>query len=342
MEFAEELPAHGSRRRYCRGPHGHRQREARRPRIRGRPPLQDLYGDTGGAEEVRGVDNMIEVFFDNSALKMLFSRADFDSFAGKVKSLGRRQKLRVWFSFVNFQERLLGANQHNFGKVQTFLKRAYKLTGGAILLAPEPHLKMLTTGLPWLNVLTEDQVAREVSFWTELFRALIKCTTFDEFRKIAEPIKNYIVNFKADIQQGAEGLKQEMSNSRMGAISRNGKLVFAKNPQELLRFRQQLFLMKLNSWHVIKEGTDLDLKQLTLLFPSVLYSVDVNLHYYSRMFSGSITPKSSDHFDFEQVIYLDRCDYMVTEDRHLIGLTENCGNPELSGRAILFDQLDQR
>jgi hypothetical protein len=51
--------------------------------------------------------------------------------------------------------------------------------------------------------------------------------------------------------------------------------------------------------------------------------------------------RRGDAFDFIQVLYLDICDYLVTDDKPLINAVVKTDLPDLQGRAIRLDEFLQ-
>jgi len=75
------------------------------------------------------------------------------------------------------------------------------------------------------------------------------------------------------------------------------------------------------------------------MLPSVSYYVDVYLQYYSELFFETRHPKGSDPLDFEQLLYLDRMDYFVTNETALRRSADSCGNNEVRGRLLSLDEF---
>jgi len=119
--------------------------------------------------------------------------------------------------------------------------------------------------------------------------------------------------------------------------------VFTTDAEALAKLRKRFIDSKIRDFGLIKDGYILDDLQPNVLhavLPSLLYYADVNSKYLSELFTGSRQSEKSDQFDFEQLLYLDRMDYFITNDTSLHGLAKSCGNEDLDGRLLTVHEFN--
>jgi len=74
-------------------------------------------------------------------------------------------------------------------------------------------------------------------------------------------------------------------------------------------------------------------------FHSFRYWVDYRLAFENKLIFENKMVESGDYLDWEQTVYLNIMDYFVTEDKNLISIFQECGNEEMHGRTISFDEF---
>ncbi len=74
-------------------------------------------------------------------------------------------------------------------------------------------------------------------------------------------------------------------------------------------------------------------------FHSFRYWVDYRLTFENKLIFENKRVVSGDYFDWEQTVYLNIMDYLVTEDGDLRSIFEECDNEEMHSRAITFNRF---
>lgn len=74
-------------------------------------------------------------------------------------------------------------------------------------------------------------------------------------------------------------------------------------------------------------------------FHSFRYSVDCRVTYENKLLFEDKEPKRGDYLDWLQTVYLNIMDYLVTNDRKLVTVFNECANKEMHGVAISFDKF---
>ena len=82
--------------------------------------------------------------------------------------------------------------------------------------------------------------------------------------------------------------------------------------------------------------SDKDNKLISLIYLANLYI------YYDSILAENNLPRKSDFVDLEQAVYLDCCDYILTNDGNYRSLINDCPFIDLYGRAICLDEFIEK
>ena len=74
-------------------------------------------------------------------------------------------------------------------------------------------------------------------------------------------------------------------------------------------------------------------------FHSFRYWVDYRITYENKIIYQNKKPKPSDYFDWEQLVYLNIMDYLVTNDEGLRKILRESINPELEAVTLRFGEF---
>ena len=269
---------------------------------------------------------MTEICFDNNALQGICHHPNYEDHLQRIKELRARSKVQCHFNFINFAEQLVGVNEKYFSDVQRIFRRGYSISGGNILLRPVVHLRGMLHAPAYFNRLNMKQVRREGEWCIEIYRSLCQAACLADVIGVLEPLKNLFNEDRTEARKRSQKIKKGMENQSTlypDERTRIDSMVQAFSNEIV---RHQI----LNSQ---KDRSRMIAKSLLIALPSVRYYVEIYMEYYDRMFAGK-SPKLGDYYDLEQIFYLDRCDYFITEDRALSSLINGSRNDELRGRAI--------
>ena len=118
--------------------------------------------------------------------------------------------------------------------------------------------------------------------------------------------------------------------------------------EESDKFRsvQGIVLRRMKNWQFFcrhfrlpSELEDLSFEDAIRLFPSFLYWVDYRITYENKVIYAGKKPRPSDYLDWEQLVYLNIMDYLVTNDKGLRKILEESINPDLGQVTLGFDEF---
>lgn len=285
---------------------------------------------------------MIHFCFDNNALQALFANDRYDEILAAVTRLRQTESARFHFSFYNFCERILGIGHGHFEEIRDYLRNSNRLTQGQLLLRHSFHIGSTTGSFPFLITMDKERVLLELQNWVDFLNDLDKCSNEQEAIALAEPLQKLILEDKTASFSGFESIRGAMQSFKNEARFKNKSAVFCSSEEDRLNLRANLFLKKLSSLNLLQIHSELgdeEIANLTTVCVSIIYQADVYISYFQEVFSSQLKPDKGDWLDFEYIIYLDRCDYLVTNDRRFRGIIGRAGITELNDRLISTDEF---
>jgi hypothetical protein len=267
--------------------------------------------------------------FDTNAYSCLCDRNDFDAIVALIKD--QRGTVRPLFSVGNWFEYLKGMTESNFTKRQSYLKSIHRLVlEGAVLADTKSHIRHA------LGMVTDADLIGQVSEMLANIRLLIHARDFHAFwTEVGEAIRHDVERNSAIcsgysdmikvIVDRAEITKSAIGEKWLSALLQGDKT--ADGFRNMVNGGLKRFDLNLSFFGG-------DPKVLFQRLPSVEYFFDVYLHFVRRGVHNKRKVKSGDYVDMDQVFYLNVADYLVTRDKALRSLVNECGNDALKSRAI--------
>lgn len=268
------------------------------------------------------------ILLDNNALQFL---SDNNNINQRQKDLinehYQNKKLFLHISPSTFQEQIKGVNESCFPQMQRFFKTAYSLTHGCHVTHPELHLKKIT------GAVTDNELWECVRIDINTLRELVCAPNFEDWSGKFRPLQNYVKGVLKWIHSGAEELKSKMDvwyrEAEGGSYTEKTNMI-SKNEDTL---RNVVYKALLKRYKLEDSYNLLEARGEAGKLISLDYLANVYLYYYGTILR-SRKPRSGDHIDLEQVVYLNIIDYIMTRDKRYIELLNECGDPELKGRTI--------
>jgi len=234
----------------------------------------------------------------------------------------------IHFNPVNAFEQIQGvASEESFQHAKRTVLRARETWKcGRMLLSPKLHLLDSITGV------TDDICRLDGQLAVESLDKFCLCATIDEFNQVLGAAKLRIHRATQYLHDQANTINDALDESVGQQFHR-----FDDNEVVLKIFWLERFLRSIGVFQRIEHTPIVD---LLAQCRSLLYYGDVQFAYMKRMcLDRQRSPDMGDSADLLQTVYLDVCDYIVTDDRDLREIMELTKNPELSGRTIGFDDL---
>lgn len=270
---------------------------------------------------------MLRFTFDNDAIEHLVNRDTFEQHRQNIARVSDRQEVVVHFSRTNLLELIKGATERNFRRLQTLLRQAYALGGRHnMLLSPSHHLRW---GLGRADQETLNQWYNDL--YNDVFQ-MFKAANFQEFQALYSKAiaslnrGNVAILEKAmEVKQSAQGMpdseKKEFADD---FLSEKGSSLFF----------DLVYPSILEQFNLQDEVSGLDREEVVRRLPSLIQFCDVYRSLMRKRIIDGRIPKKGDYFDIQKVVYLDWCDYIVSDDRKFRVLLNEAGTSDLVGRAI--------
>jgi hypothetical protein len=275
---------------------------------------------------------MISFVFDNNALNSLSNREDYSH----VKEMIHDSRLRCMNSFffpvLSFLEYLKGINFSSFGGLHRLIYEARDICGERnILLQPGYHVGIRLKKVD--DEFESDLCAHDVKMISDF----LGCRDYSDYVRVSGKSDEVV---KATSQRVYDMLLhvQSESRKRLENFEKIEKKAFL-SPENSQDFFEWFLKGLVKSSFIGEDLRELSMSYVKRFVPSLRYFSDVWQRYaYITEFTTK-KARSGDNFDTLYTLYLDRCDYLVTDDRSFTAL---CNDTEsLARRLITTDRLVQ-
>jgi len=249
--------------------------------------------------------NTICMLLDNNALEYLHCKASQRE-RELLKKHYEENRLILHLSPFTFREQIKGVNKSCFGKVQSLFKSAYEFTqGGQFLSEPILHVGYIA------ETVSHNDLLEDVKMNINLLRELVNAPNYGDWLNIFQEFKDCMERVYREIHLGTFRPTGNISRDKVyiGLLGRYKLEALAATPKGQLKLKGM---------------------------PSLSYLTTVHHFYYDTVLAKR-QAMSGDWIDLEQAVYLNIIDYIMTRDKRYIELLNECGDPELKGRAIKHD-----
>lgn len=278
---------------------------------------------------------MIEILFDNNAFQLFHKRDDYEHYVRKLTKLYNEKKLRIHFNLHNFIEQIEGTDSESaFKWAQKTVNQAGRISNKNFLIPPDLYLQKA------IGVASTNEIMEDGEFWMKTFSEFVKLKSLGDFEDFLRQLKDYTIKSKQNIYEGNKDIKKQIELFKRENKIKNFKNYIVKNAGNL-GFLQKMFFdvfiekYKLALGRKLCPSDNAFVKKLV----SLCYLSDVYICYNLELSDGR-NPKLGDFVDFEQVIYLDCCDYIVTNNTsdYFIWF-DNYAFANLANRALTLDMF---
>jgi len=278
----------------------------------------------------------IEVLVDNNALEKLSAHHDYDQIQLCLNELYGQGKLRIFFSFRTFQEQLAGINSEYIlkEKAQRWVKQAAIICKKFLLVPDTIHVRRSARSI------SENEY---VTCWTNgqnMLRDFCECPNLIAYNKAFRVLANDFISAKDEWYKTSQKIfaygKHKTKYNRQNGVN----MVFASSEEDLQEFRNMIFNNLITRFDL---NTNASLYRKPLDFvkavPSLSILTDILTFYYERVYLEKQKIKQGDYVDIFQSVFLDACDYILTEDKNYRDLINKCPYSNYSGRAMSLEEF---
>lgn len=268
---------------------------------------------------------MLHFAFDNDALENLVMSPDFDGLKTSAQNTSISGRMKCHFTSTNFAEIVAGVNSRNFSWLQKIVAKSSEITSSNgrinLLLSTATVMKNELGDVPIDQL--EDE-ARRLSINLNMFTT---AADYDKFLKFAGSSRRQLFATKMDAW-----FDNKRALERASAIwNERGLDYFSYENRQV--FHSSIWK---NGKHLGPkvETVSNDVKRFEEECPGSFWFGETLRSFLGSTFRNKRKARKGDFLDFMRIVYLAYCDYLVTDDRSLIALVEDSGNPNLQGRLI--------
>lgn len=280
----------------------------------------------------------IKIFFDKNTWSDVARLPDNQRqlLLEQAKCAQKSNGLSIYFTPVNLFELFKSAeDDRTFKLCQNELRIAAQLTNVHLLEDPWNHVRRGTAPLVGLTVQEIDP-----SFLISI-KTLVDATDYSEIEPWIIELKPKIVNFQESWLDHTKETVKQVKGMLSVLDAKKKEVFFSEN------YRGERLKVL---WDSFKKHFRLEEPEFEKVDWSVAYTVltsfrywsQIQIRYMDRFLQTDSQPIGSDYFDIEQTIYFDIIDYLVSDDRKLRTLVEECKEKELQGRVLRVEEFIDR
>lgn len=282
---------------------------------------------------------MISFVFDNNVYRHILDDPDFESIKKQLQESVDRRINRFYFSHLTFIEIVKGLSERNFPILRKMIQFAHEISGGHLLLCAKDHI---------LVSLSSADSTFESALRADLNRSIANFLAVDSYKEFVERTGKTASKLSQSHQGTVSSLKEAVEETR-GLVrdsSDEEKLKQLLNDESGDAYFEDWFGAFVAQSEYGDRLKQLDISFVTHEAPGLRYMADITRMYAYNVLFRRKKPDDGDTYDMLYVYYLDRCDYIVTDDRKLRALVNDAPNDQLINRAIpsskLFEHLKRQ
>ncbi len=276
---------------------------------------------------------MLKFTFDNDALQDLVENPDYQQLLKEIRRARERREIELYFSQTNMLELVKGVTQGNFRLLQNLLRQAIVLCGrNNLLLSPSHHLKY---GLGYLSPRELAQLrANRYYDVLQMFKANDFGSFMTSFGKMREKLSSDQDVIWRQASDGVEKIRKMNNKAGQGKpenwlLSESGSSLWIQLSYEALL---QLFGLE-------DAVSGLSREQVQERLPSLVQYAEAFRSLNHRRVVKRFRVEKGDYFDIQKVVYLDLCDYIISNDGRFVDVLNEAGTADLVGRAIKLEDF---
>ncbi len=260
---------------------------------------------------------------------------ELSDFRALIEPLRRQSRIGIWYSPIGVLELVKQVSlEKYYDECQREIRFASEMTDKNLLDHPWDHIRRIAyykmgkafhepdTG--FLNLCREIAVLPYSQMKHKIAR----------LRKVARWEKNWA----QDLRQVATDMRRDFGLEPRDTSLRVETDEF-RSVRGILWRRMKNWRYFCQHFRLPSELQDLAFEDAIRLFPSFLYWVDYRITYENKVIYDNKKPKPSDYLDWEQLVYLNIMDYLVTNDKGLRRILRESINPDLEQVTLGFDEF---
>lgn len=280
----------------------------------------------------------VKFYFDKNVWSDIVNMTDVErrKFEDLIKPLRNESKIGIWYSPISVLESIRGMLlEIHYEKCRDEIKLASVITDKHLLENPWDHVRRSAYAFAQKPFKEPD-----LSF-LNLCREIVVFSYRQIEQRIA-PIRDLLMKWQKDWADSLNGIKSSFRND-FGFLQRE-KVLTSKakrfvEDEWITRRTKRAWKSFCQHYSLPRELENWPLDRALTVFHSFRYWVDYRLTYEKKLLFDNKKPSPSDYLDWEQIVYLNIMDYLVTNDRGLITILNECKNRELNKVSMRFKEF---
>jgi hypothetical protein len=275
---------------------------------------------------------MLTFVFDNDALVHLTQRSNYDSLKTKIQESFERRINRVYFTRVNFWEFVQGVSESNLHQFQHFLREFCGLCQQRYIL-PLPEICLRES----IGRLTRNELETACSTLVKNMQSMLAVRSCEDFRSEFADIQDYLVEANNSLYDAAVA-DDEAFRENPPSLSKK-EITEGISADKSGHFWEKMHKSLLHRFQLDELLPGITPMELARQLPSLFEMSEIYRILLKKILVDGKKPDKGDFFDLQKIVYLGRCDYIVTDDRKFRVLFDEVGTCALFGRCIPLDKF---
>lgn len=282
--------------------------------------------------------NKINFYFDKNIWSDIIEMSESDRvhLQNLINPLKEQLKIGIYYSPVGVLELIKGMKiEKHYQKCQYEIRIADRITNKHILEDPWNHV--IRTARTFLRVPDSKFDLRFLNLCRD-----IAIVPYHQMERRIQTLRETLIKWEKEWLDGITSIKAffrekfsiEDKNQPLAPLAqeyRKGESVLIRKETAWIAFCDRYILpseLKRFPWQSAYEK-----------FHSFRYWVSYRLAYENKLFYQNKNPECSDYLDWQQVVYLNIMDYLVTNDHKFRAILKESDNTEIHTVAITFNEF---
>lgn len=280
----------------------------------------------------------VKFHFDKNIWSDIANMTDVErrNFQDQIRPLKDESKIGIWYSPISVLELIRGMSlESHYEKCCEEIKLASVITEKHLLENPWDHVRRSAYAFVQKPFKEPD-----LSFLSLCRRIVV--FPYSQIEPNIAPIRNLLMKWQKEWADSVNFIKSSFRNTF--GFEQKDEVLMSKAKkfvadEWIARRAKRAWNSFCQHYSLPQELEHLPLNRAITKFHSFRYWVDYRITYENKLFFDNKKPSPSDYLDWEQIVYLNIMDYLVTDDRELITILNECKNSELNKVSIRFSEF---
>lgn len=265
------------------------------------------------------------------------SPSELEDFKNLIKPLKEQSKIEIYYSPIIVLESIKGiVSEEHFLQCQEEIMMADRISNEHIL-AEDPWNHVRRSAASFIPQPLENPYL--------IFLNLCRKIASSSYQRMEPEIKKINSLLNNWIERWMFGLNSIKSQFRkeFGFEERDENLISKakefKDKKSVLHRKRRHWVSFCDHFSLARQLRDFPLPFVYENFHSFRYWVNYRITYENKLLFEDWSPKRSDYLDWQQVVYLNIMDYIVTEDKGFRAILNEYAHEEKSKVAMSYDEF---